>query len=227
MKKRVFCNLLVLVLLLGMLPVTALAGGGSSVVWSEDFSDENCWDNWQVADVNHDGFSFVRSFEIVGDPCEMNYSALSAQGYGGQDGVGMDAEEYLISPVIDLQDVYEEYELSFDATVLVPDSDDATPYTTFELYVIDPGTDLSDQGLRNLPYRRFVRENPMVDYGTATYRYDLTAFTDVAPDAFYAKAVAWAVEKEITNGMSPTSFAPENICTRGQVVTFLYRAMGG
>ena len=54
-----------------------------------------------------------------------------------------------------------------------------------------------------------------------------TAFTDVAADAFYAKAVAWAVEKEITNGMSPTSFAPDNICTRGQVVTFLYRAMGG
>ena len=43
MKKRILCNLLVLVLLLGMLPVTALAGGGSQVVWSEDFEDSETW----------------------------------------------------------------------------------------------------------------------------------------------------------------------------------------
>ena len=39
MKKRILCNLLVLMLLLGLLPTAALAGGGSLVVWSEDFSD--------------------------------------------------------------------------------------------------------------------------------------------------------------------------------------------
>ena len=54
-----------------------------------------------------------------------------------------------------------------------------------------------------------------------------TAFTDVSAKAFYAKAVAWAVENNITNGMTPTSFAPESTCTRGQIVTFLYRAMQG
>ena len=53
-----------------------------------------------------------------------------------------------------------------------------------------------------------------------------TGFTDVDPDAFYAKAVAWAVENGITNGMTKTSFAPNATCTRGQIVTFLYRAMG-
>ena len=53
-----------------------------------------------------------------------------------------------------------------------------------------------------------------------------TGFTDVNADAFYAKAVAWAVENGVTNGMSPTSFAPDATCTRGQIVTFLYRAMG-
>ncbi len=52
-----------------------------------------------------------------------------------------------------------------------------------------------------------------------------TGFTDVPEAAFYAKAVAWAVESSITNGMTPTTFAPGNTCTRGQVVTFLYRAM--
>ena len=54
-----------------------------------------------------------------------------------------------------------------------------------------------------------------------------TPFTDAGPKAFYAKAVAWAVENEITNGMTKTTFAPDATCTRGQVVTFLYRATAG
>ena len=54
-----------------------------------------------------------------------------------------------------------------------------------------------------------------------------TPFTDVNPKAFYAKAVAWAVEEGVTKGMTDTTFAPNDTCTRGQIVTFLYRAMGG
>lgn len=49
-------------------------------------------------------------------------------------------------------------------------------------------------------------------------------FTDVPAGAGYAPAVAWAVEKGITGGTTPTTFAPEQTCTRGQIVTFLYRA---
>ena len=45
--------------------------------------------------------------------------------------------------------------------------------------------------------------------------------------AFYAKAVAWAVEQGVTKGMTATTFCPNNTCTRGQIVTFLYRAMEG
>ena len=48
-------------------------------------------------------------------------------------------------------------------------------------------------------------------------------FTDVKESAFYYKAVLWAVEQGITKGMTDTSFAPGADCTRGQVVTFLYR----
>ena len=51
-------------------------------------------------------------------------------------------------------------------------------------------------------------------------------FTDVKPDAYYYKAVLWAVEKGITNGVSATAFGPDRGCTRGQVVTFLWRAAG-
>ena len=54
-----------------------------------------------------------------------------------------------------------------------------------------------------------------------------TGFTDVGARAFYAKAVAWAVQRGVTNGMTKNTFAPEATCTRGQIVTFLYRAMVG
>ena len=53
-----------------------------------------------------------------------------------------------------------------------------------------------------------------------------TAFTDLKPGGFYVKAVAWAVENGITKGMSAETFAPDGICTRGQIVTFLWRANG-
>ena len=51
-------------------------------------------------------------------------------------------------------------------------------------------------------------------------------FTDVKSGAYYEQAVAWAVENEITSGTSATTFGPNEGCTRGQVVTFLWRAAG-
>ena len=54
-----------------------------------------------------------------------------------------------------------------------------------------------------------------------------SSFTDVPVSVYYAKAVAWAVENGITNGMTETTFAPNATCTRGQSVTFLYRALKG
>ena len=49
-------------------------------------------------------------------------------------------------------------------------------------------------------------------------------FTDVPANAYYAKAVAWAFANDITAGKSPTAFAPDDPCTRGQIVTFLYNS---
>lgn len=50
-------------------------------------------------------------------------------------------------------------------------------------------------------------------------------FADVAADAYYADAVLWAVGKEITIGTSGTTFSPNRICTRAEIVTFLYRTL--
>ena len=59
--------------------------------------------------------------------------------------------------------------------------------------------------------------NPTV--GAAT-----NPFTDVAAGSFYERAVLWAVENGVTAGLSATSFGPNSICNRAQIVTFLYRA---
>ena len=50
-------------------------------------------------------------------------------------------------------------------------------------------------------------------------------FRDVADGAYYADAVAWAAANGVTEGMTATTFAPDALCTRAQIITFLYRAM--
>ena len=76
---------------------------------------------------------------------------------------------------------------------------------------------------------------PCTRSATVTYLWKLAgepsaakeaAFADVPGGADYAKAVAWAVEKGITSGTSATTFAPDALCTRGQIVTFLHRDLG-
>ena len=51
-------------------------------------------------------------------------------------------------------------------------------------------------------------------------------FTDVPANSNYAQAVAWAVENKVTSGTGGSSFSPAATCTHGQIVAFLYRAMG-
>ena len=51
-------------------------------------------------------------------------------------------------------------------------------------------------------------------------------FEDVKEGKFYYKAVLWAYQTDVTNGVDDTHFKPNNTCTRGQVVTFLWNAMG-
>ena len=51
-------------------------------------------------------------------------------------------------------------------------------------------------------------------------------FTDVDANAYYAAPVAWAVEEGITTGKTATEFRPDEVCTRAQIITFLWRAAG-
>ena len=63
-------------------------------------------------------------------------------------------------------------------------------------------------------------------YGCQEPETTVIPFTDVPADAYYAKAVLWAVEQGITTGKSKTKFGVGSPCTREQVVTFLWRAEG-
>ena len=48
-------------------------------------------------------------------------------------------------------------------------------------------------------------------------------FGDVNQEDYYGEAVMWAVANGVTSGTSDTTFSPNATCTRGQIVTFLYR----
>lgn len=77
----------------------------------------------------------------------------------------------------------------------------------------------------------FAGATPCTRSMTVTYLWKLAGsptmgasnFTDVPSGAEYSQAVAWAVDKKITSGTSATTFSPDATCTRGQIMTFLYR----
>ena len=50
-------------------------------------------------------------------------------------------------------------------------------------------------------------------------------FKDVKSTDYFYDAVLWAVGAGVTNGTSATAFSPSKTCTRGQVVTFLFRSV--
>ena len=91
-----------------------------------------------------------------------------------------------------------------------------------------------EQGITNGTSATTFGPNVTVTRGqtvTFLWRYDGSpavsgsGFDDVVSDAYYADAVAWAAGEGVTSGTSATTFSPSNDCTRGQIVTFLYRYM--
>ena len=79
----------------------------------------------------------------------------------------------------------------------------------------------------------FTAADPATRADTVTYLWKLAgspaadpaAFSDVPAGADYAQAVAWAVAEGVTSGTGGNAFSPDAACTRGQIVTFLYRAL--
>ena len=109
----------------------------------------------------------------------------------------------------------------------------ANPFTDVadDAYYADAAVWAYEKGL--VSGTTFAGNAPCTRSATVTYLWKLAEkpavgsadFTDVDADAEYAQAVAWAVQQGITTGTSDTTFSPDATCTRGQIVTFLYRDM--
>ena len=86
---------------------------------------------------------------------------------------------------------------------------------------------LSAQALAAEPAQAFTDVEQSGQYLCGLPRVESAqAFTDVSKQDYFYDAVNWAVEKEITSGVSKDAFAPERSCTRADFVTFLWRAAG-
>ena len=175
MKKRILCNLLVLMMLLSLLPVTALAGGGSQTVWSEDFEGTEPLSGWTIIDANYDGYAFNIGVEMNDTCTSMETFVYSPAGLGENTESGTRADDYLISPVIDLENAYDEYELTYDCRCIQWETS-SSEYTRFDVFVVDADTPMTEESLRNLPVMRFAGEWPREENGWITKHYDLTGY---------------------------------------------------
>ena len=103
-------------------------------------------------------------------------------------------------------------------------------YELDKLVVTDKNGDsvkLTDKGdgkyTFKMPASKVTVEASFVEIGTEP---ETLPFTDVPTSAYYYDAVTWAVENGITEGTSATTFSPDMVCTRAQMVTFLWRSAG-
>lgn len=89
-----------------------------------------------------------------------------------------------------------------------------------------------DNSIERMEGRYDAETNRYIFYTNHLSRYILVypektlAFTDVPMESYYYPAVLWAVENDITTGTTETTFSPDALCTRAQIVTFLWRSAG-
>jgi len=109
--------------------------------------------------------------------------------------------------------------------VYVDSYTDALGHSYGDWEVVTPATATADGLSKRVCARCGVDEARAIP-ATGPQTPDVPKFADVADGAYYADAVKWAVENEITVGTSPTTFSPDRDCTQVQILTFLWRAAG-
>ena len=110
---------------------------------------------------------------------------------------------------------------------LMPDVARGSYYNSAVTWAVNNGVTTGTTATTFSPDRACTRAEVVTflwrAYGSPMVEDDGVPFRDVSSDAFYYDAVRWAVESGITSGSSATTFSPNAVCTRAQVVTFLYR----
>ena len=106
------------------------------------------------------------------------------------------------------------------------DVPDGQFYTTAVLWAVQNGVTTGTSANRFSPKATCSRAQivTFLHRAAGTPSANGGSFDDVPKDSYYELPVCWAVEKDVTNGISATRFGPNKPCTRAQIVTFLYRA---
>ena len=110
---------------------------------------------------------------------------------------------------------------------------DYTIYLQSTVYEVEAGHTLALVIYAYEPGMARYTQNYQITIDNSTVSADIpvnakrtASFADVSSDSYCADAVKWAVENGVTNGTTATTFSPNAACTRGQIVTFLWRAAG-
>ena len=97
-----------------------------------------------------------------------------------------------------------------------------TPAALAQLYFVPGATN----GVFSAPYTVYTANGGVLSTGTLSISASVINFVDVPAGIYYEQAVKWAVLRGVTSGTSATTFSPDMTVTRGQAVTFLWRAAG-
>ena len=234
MKKRLLSWLLVLVMVMSIAPMSALA----------DENNEPAWEQYVMSavDYEHARFSFAavfgKSVNITKTGIDL-YNSTGKLTYSAKDDVNISSSRIKIDYTVPYKgktlmtaELYvvadgEKYVYSFEFNMIhIHDMGDKIiePTCTEKGYTLHGCT--CDTSAYKDTYTPALGHE-FVDGKCTRCGIDvLDAFTDVKRDSYCADAVQWAVANGITKGTDATHFSPNAGCTRGQVVTFLWRAAG-
>ena len=126
---------------------------------------------------------------------------------------------------VDIQDITlsgQRYYVTYNSKSIYYDEYCTRYYAIFELKNID------SQNYWSLYYNKKLANGEKPDIPTSTSPAPVSTgnFADVAQNDYYYNAVRWGVERGIVSGTSANTFSPNEICTKAQILTFLWRANG-
>lgn len=202
----------------------SMSGGTPEVVYSYDTAGNGrvimgthlVGDILYVTTRNHAGEISSMAIALGGEQLPSyaaGGSAMNQSGSGAQQGSDVTPapeEEIPDSPYLDV--VWGDY--FFDAAVWADEMDIVNG--SLEGY-LNPNGECTRAQMVSFLWRAMGCPEPSAQNG---------AFEDVNAEDYYYKAVLWALENGITTGADETHFAPDSVCTRAQMVTFLWRAEG-
>ena len=238
MKKRALSLLLVLLMVMSLVPMSALA------VQNYQANEEPAWEQYTVSavDYEHACFSFVAVFGETANISKTGIDLYNKDGkltYSAEKTISISSSRIKLDYTVPYKgktlmtaELYvvadgEKYVYSFEFNMIhIHDTGDKIiePTCTEKGYTLHGCT--CDTSAYKDTYTPALGHE-FVDGKCTRCGIDiLDAFTDVKRDSYCYDAVQWAVANGITNGTDATRFSPNAGCTRGQVVTFLWRAAG-